>query len=240
MKMQATPTKIYIILFSHFGQQDWWPMDKIYHKKQNSDPRFEVIIGAILTQNTTWSNVEKAIENLKKENILSIKKINDIDYSTLKTLIKPSGFFIQKADRLKTISKFIQETHNGNLDDMFSQSYQFLRKDLLLLNGIGPETADSILLYAGCKPVFVVDAYTKRLCSKLSLQVNAASYEAIQHYFQQDLSNHYDHETIISIYNECHAVIVEWAKRYCLKRNPRCKNCPLRIPCTYQQNNNSE
>jgi len=235
MKMQTTPTKIYTILFSHFGKQDWWPMDKTYHKKHNSDPRFEVIIGSILTQNTAWSNVEKAIENLKKETMLSIKKINDIDCFTLKTLIKPSGFFNQKALRLKIISRFIQKAYNGNLDDMFSQSYQFLRKDLLSLNGIGPETADSILLYAGCKPVFVVDAYTKRLCSRLSLQVNVASYEAIQQYFQKDLSNHNGHEIIVSIYNEYHAVIVEWAKQYCLKRNPRCKNCPLRMLCIYRQ-----
>ena len=233
--MQINPSQIYSELYNHFGPQHWWPIDKTYHKHQKSDPRFEIIIGTILTQNTAWSNVEKAINHLKNKNMLSIKQIEVVEIEVLKKLIKSSGFFNQKANRLKIISKFLIQTYDGNLDQMFLESHQTVRKKLLNLKGIGKETADSILLYAGCKPVFVVDAYTKRLCHKLSLPVNLESYEETQRYFQHDLINNYDKSTIISIYNELHSLIVEWGKNYCLKQNPNCISCPLISHCTSSQ-----
>ena len=233
--MKINPSQIYSKLYDHFGPQHWWPVDNTYHKHQKSDPRFEMIIGAILTQNTAWSNVEKAINHLKNKNMLSIKQIDDIEIDVLSKLIKSSGFFNQKANRLKTITKFLIQTYNGDLDQMFFESQQTIRKKLLDLKGIGKETSDSILLYAGCKPVFVVDTYTKRLCHKLSLPVNPESYEEIQHYFQHDLINNYGNSNIISHYKEFHSLIVEWGKNYCLKRNPNCISCPLISHCTSSQ-----
>jgi len=233
--MIVTPTHIYKKLYSHFGPQHWWPMDRTYHQKHKSDPRFEVIIGAILTQNTAWINVEKAIINLKEKKMLSLKKINNSNIDLLKKLIIPSGFFNQKAIRLKSISKFLQETYEGNLDTMFSQSVLHLREKLLNQHGVGPETADSILLYAGNKAIFVVDAYTKRLCIRLQLLVNNESYEDIQTFFQNDLSSQLNSENIVQVYNEFHAVIVEFAKNFCLKRNPKCSICPLEPICKYNQ-----
>ncbi|OYT29530.1 endonuclease [Thermoplasmatales archaeon ex4572_165] len=233
--MHVTPTYIYKKLFAHFGPQQWWPMDRTYHQNHISDPRFEVIIGAILTQNTAWINVEKAIINLKEQKMLSLKTINNSNIDLLKELIKPSGFFNQKAIRLKSISNFLQETYDGNLDTMFSQSVLHLREELLNQHGVGPETADSILLYAGNKAIFVVDAYTKRLCNRLPFQVNSTSYDDIQYFFQNDLRSHFDPEKIVQIYKEFHAIIVELAKNFCLKRNPKCSICPLESICRYDQ-----
>jgi len=210
-------------------------MDKGYHDDNKSDPRFEVIIGAILTQNTAWSNVERAIENLKRNQMLSINKINKCDINFLKELIRPSGFFNQKANRLKIISNFLTKGYHGDLDAFFSQPMNTIRIQLLTLHGIGPETADSILLYAGNKPVFVVDAYTKRMCQRLNLPVNYQSYEEIQHYFKNDLSENYHKKQRIKVFNECHAVIVEWAKNFCRKQKPKCYPCPLKYLCSYKE-----
>jgi len=235
--MLVTPTYIYKELFSYFGPQQWWPMDRTYHQKHKSDPRFEVIIGAILTQNTAWINVEKAIINLKEKKMLSLKTIKGSNIDLLKELITPSGFFNQKAIRLKSISKFLQETYDGDLDTLFSQPYLPLRKELLNQQGVGPETADSILLYAGNKAIFVVDAYTKRLCSRLPLHVNSTSYDDIQSFFHHDLTSHFDSDEIVQVYNEFHAVIVELAKNFCLKRKQKCIICPLESICRYDQKN---
>ena len=230
--MKLTPQILYQKLLEDFGEQHWWPMDKQYHKKNNSDPRFEIIIGAILTQNTAWSNVEKALNNLKKANMIDIKKISDIDKKSLKEMIRPSGFFNQKAERLKNIAFYLQKNYKGDLDKFFNQDTYKIREELLSLNGIGPETADSILLYAGLKPVFVVDAYTKRISKRLPLNTNT-SYDEIQQYFQNNISKNYS-ETV-QIYNELHALIVELAKNYC-KKKPECNKCPLQKNCNYKNN----
>jgi len=227
--MKAAPQTLYKMLLKEFGSLNWWPMDQKYHKKFNSDPRFEVIIGAILTQNTAWSNVEKALENLKSKKMLEIKKISEINIKTLQKMVKPSGFFKQKAKRLKNLALYLQNNYNGNLDNFFNRDLSDVRKELLSLNGIGPETADSILLYAGNLPIFVVDAYTKRICKRIPIDVNI-SYEEIQGYFQTKLSKTYKKSELTKIYNELHALIVILAKTYC-KNKPNCINCPIKKYC---------
>jgi len=228
--MVITPTQLFDLLLDHFGHQDWWPVDTTYHKKNRSDPRFEVMIGAILTQNTAWTNVEKALTNLKKHHALSLQSIIKMDEHTLKTLIQPSGFFNQKARRLKAFSSYIYEHYGNDLDTIFCRDVQDVRRELLSLNGIGPETADSILLYAGNHPIFVVDAYTKRICTRLPLHIQNSSYEEIQRYFEQHLQNTHQKKQIVPLYKELHALIVELAKNYCRKK-PLCESCPLTKLC---------
>ncbi len=231
--MTQNPQTLYKILLETFGHQNWWPIDKQYHKKNKSDPRFEIIIGAILTQNTAWSNVEKALDNLKSKNMLETKKISDADIRVLKKLIKPSGFFNQKSHRLKNMARHLHENYNDNLDVFFDRNMKDIRDELLSMNGIGPETADSIILYAGDLPIFVVDAYTKRLCKRLPLKTGS-SYDEIQDYFQEQIKKHYKENEITRVYNELHALIVVLAKNYC-KKKPDCKNCPIRKNCEYQK-----
>jgi len=231
--MTQNPQTLYKILLEKFGHQNWWPIDKQYHKKNKSDPRLEIIIGAILTQNTAWSNVEKALDNLKSKNMLETKKISDADIRVLKKLIKPSGFFNQKSHRLKNMARHLHENYNDNLDLFFDRNMKDIRDELLSMNGIGPETADSIILYAGDLPIFVVDAYTKRLCKRLPLKTGS-SYDEIQDYFQEKIKKHYKENEITRVYNELHALIVVLAKNYC-KKKPDCKNCPIRKNCEYQK-----
>ena len=225
--------KVYNILYSKFGDLEWWPIDKKYHIKNSTDPRFEIIIGAILTQNTAWSNVEKALINLKENGKLDIKSIIEIPDLELKKLIKPSGFFNQKSKRLKKISKFLFEKYKSDMDLFFKKDTKKIREDLLEINGIGPETADSILLYAGNKPVFVVDSYTKRICKRLPIKTEI-TYDSIQKHFENNFSNVFDKKDLTKIYNQMHAMIVELAKNYC-KKNPDCKNCPLKKYCKYEK-----
>ena len=206
-------------------------MDGSYHTEQGTDPRFEIILGAILTQNTAWSNVEKAIDNLKKARFLSVSEIIDTNLEALKHYIKPSGFFNQKAVRLHTIAFYLKERYDGDLNVFFAAPIKQIRRELLNLNGIGPETADSILLYAGGKPIFVVDAYTKRLFGRLDLLLDL-SYDSIQSYVQTDISTHLPIEKLSEAFNEFHALIVEHAKRYCRKK-PLCMGCPLNEECPY-------
>jgi endonuclease III related protein len=231
MSSSTTPFTLYTKLFTAYGPQHWWPMDGSYHTEQGTDPRFEIILGAILTQNTAWSNVEKAIDNLKKARILSISEIIDTNLEALKHYIKPSGFFNQKAVRLHTIAFYLKERYDGDLNVFFARPLQQIRGELLALNGIGPETADSILLYAGGKPIFVVDAYTKRLFGRLDLLLDL-SYNSIQSYVQTDISTHLSIEKLSEVYNEFHALIVEHAKRYCRKK-PSCMGCPLNEECPF-------
>ena len=217
-----------------FGELNWWPIHSNYHKKNSTDPRFEIIIGAILTQNTSWTNVEKAIDNLKYKNKLDISSILEIDINILKLLIRPSGFFNQKSERLKNISKYFYDRYESNLDIFFNKNTLELREELLELKGIGPETADSILLYAGDKPIFVVDSYTKRLCKRIPIKTER-TYDKIQEYFQKNFSNIYEEDELPKIYNQMHAMIVELAKNYCRKK-PRCKNCPIKKYCNFWKN----
>jgi endonuclease-3 related protein len=231
--MKITPHSLYTILRNQFGNLNWWPIDRDYHKKNDSDPRFEIIIGTILTQNTAWSNVEKALENLKIQKMLEVKNISKIQIEDLQEIIRPSGFFKQKAIRLKDISTYLKNKYSADLDIFFDRDMNNIRNELLSLKGIGPETADSILLYAGNLPIFVVDAYTKRICERLPLNTNI-SYDEIQNYFESEISLNYSKIELSKIYNELHAMIVILAKNFC-KKNPVCKKCPLSKYCIFRQ-----
>ncbi len=204
--------EIFNLLYDAFGPRHWWP----------GDSPFEVIVGAILTQNTTWKNVEKAINNLKRANLLEPKALYRLPYEILVELIRPVGFFNIKAKRLKAFLNFLFEEFQGNLEEMFSLEMEGLRKKLLSIPGIGPETADSILLYAGGKPSFVVDAYTRRILSRHGLIHEEASYEDIRELFMDHLPSD------VGLFNEYHALLVELGKRFC-KTKPHCKGCPLEV-----------
>jgi len=228
--MGITTKKLFDTLLIHFGHQYWWPVDHAYHTAQKSDSRFEIIVGAILTQNTAWSNVEKALRSLKQHHALTIDSIASMKLQTLKTLIQPSGFFNQKAYRLKTISSFLLREYQANLSFFFSRDTSTVRTELLELNGIGPETADSMLLYAGDKPVFVIDAYTRRISKRLPLQANGDSYEKLQEFFERTLQKKYPAEHLVPVYKELHALIVTLAKTSC-RTIPNCHTCPLKRSC---------
>lgn len=226
------PVELYRKLLDKLGPQGWWPFDEEYHRINSSDPRFEIIVGAILTQNTAWRNVNRAIENLKRERLLDIEDIKNIELETLEELIRPSGYYHQKAIRLKTFVEYLIEEYNSNLDRFFQRKLSQLREELLKVKGVGPETADSILLYAGDKPVFVVDAYTKRLCKRLPLPVSS-SYDDIQRFFQDNLKPFFiDERELVEVYKEFHALIVYLGKTWC-KNKPSCNTCPIREDCNY-------
>ena len=229
--MKLTVHTLYKKLFKKLGRQNWWPIDEKYHEKNGSDPRFEIIVGAILTQNTVWSNAEKALTDLKSKNVLDIEKIVNVNIISLQNMIKSSGFFNQKARRIKNIASHLHNNYNDELDWFFDRELKDIRKELLSINGIGPETADSILLYAGNKPIFVVDAYTKRICKRLPLNTNT-EYSKTQQYFEEELRKEYSIKNITQVYNDLHALIVKIAKNHC-KIAPDCKECPLIKHCRY-------
>ncbi|MDX1776688.1 MAG: endonuclease III domain-containing protein, partial [Desulfobulbales bacterium] len=169
--------EIYEILLEHFGPQEWWP----------GESPFEIMVGAVLTQNTNWTNVSKAIENLKRENLLSFEDLNDLPLEELAEKIKPAGYFNLKAGRLKNLLRFISDVYKGSLQEMFAGDTSSLREEILTVKGIGPETADSILLYAGNKPVFVVDAYTHRIFTRHDIIAEEDGYYDIQEHFMLSL-----------------------------------------------------
>lgn len=201
---------IYQRLYDSFGPQRWWP----------GDSPFEVIVGAILTQNTSWENVEKAIARLKEDSLLTPDALRNIEESLLAGAIRSSGYYNIKAKRLKSFIAFLFGEYNGDLSLMFSEEVEPLKEKLLSVNGIGLETADSILLYAGCKPIFVIDAYTKRVFSRHNLVPVNASYHETQDIFMKNLPKD------ATLYNEYHALIVYLGKNYC-KRKPNCLDCPI-------------
>jgi endonuclease-3 related protein len=203
-------TSAYKKLYKAYGPQGWWP----------ADAPFEVIVGAILTQNTAWTNVEKAIENLKKAKLLSPKKLKSIPLRSLASLIRPAGYYNIKARRLKNFVSFLYSEYGGSIKRLSSERSPALRGELLGINGVGPETCDSIMLYALGKPSFVVDAYTRRVFSRHSHFASSAGYHDIQKYFMDNLPKN------IKLYNEYHALIVRLAKEHC-RTKPDCKNCPL-------------
>jgi len=202
---------MYRALFKAYGPQHWWP----------GESPFEVIVGAVLTQNTAWINVEKAISNLKRERLLSSARLRDVAPRRLAQLIRPSGYFNIKADRLAHLMAFLTGRYGGNLARMLRDDPGELRKGLLLVNGIGPETADSIILYAAGKPVFVVDAYTKRIFSRHGLVTEGARYDDVQQLFMGSLPGD------AGLFNEYHALLVMVGKRHCKKSAPQCTGCPL-------------
>lgn len=200
-------------LLGHFGPQGWWP----------GETRWEVMVGAILTQNTAWTNVEKAISNLKAADKLSIKGLHKVPANTLARLIRPSGYFNQKARRLKDLTAHIVKDHGGSLDHLFGQDSETLRNELLSLKGIGPETADAIMLYAGDHLSFVIDTYTLRFAKRYPFPFEPR-YRHARDYFQSHLPED------LYIYQELHALFDELAKRYCRPR-PRCEECLLKRSC---------
>lgn len=201
---------IYDLLFKRFGLQHWWP----------GETPFEVIVGAILTQNTNWTNVEKAIGNLKKADVLTPNPLHRLDIKKLAELIRPAGYFNIKAKRLKNFLDWFFENYQGELARLENVPTSQLREELLSVKGVGPETADSILLYALNRPVFVVDAYTARICSRHHLIGEDADYRGIQEIFESNLPSD------IQLFNEYHALLVHLGKDFC-KPTPRCDSCPI-------------
>ena len=212
--MSSTLRGIYTTLFDHYGPQNWWP----------GDTPFEVMVGAVLTQNTSWLNVSRAITNLKEENLLSFSALCNLPEAFLAEKIRPSGYYNLKARRLKNLLALIMhEAPSGDLDSFFAQNTVVLREKLLSVKGIGAETADSILLYAAQKPVFVVDAYTYRMLNRHGLVGEETDYEEMQDLFLQALP-----ADDVQLFNEYHALIVRLGKEFCKKTNPLCTQCPLK------------
>jgi endonuclease-3 related protein len=202
--------KVYCLLFAHWGPQHWWP----------GRTRLEIIVGAILTQNTAWTNVEKAIRRLRDAKALNLCRLHDADLKTLAEWIRPAGYFNVKARRLRAFTQMMFDRFGGDLRRLFALETPALREILLGVNGIGPETADSILLYAGGRPVFVVDAYTRRFTIRHGWIGAEAKYNDISRLFMKRLSHD------VALYNEYHALIVALGKNLC-RPKPRCAECPL-------------
>lgn len=201
----------YDALYGAHGRQHWWP----------ARSQFEVIVGAILTQNTSWNNVERAIGNLRLHRLLSVSAIRNVSTVRLARLIRSSGYFRQKARKLKAFVRFLDARYRGSLRRMFREPTAALRDELLQVHGIGPETADSILLYAGNHPVFVIDAYTRRILERHQIAHGRATYEGLRGLFEASLPND------PALFNEYHALIVHTGKHYCRTSNPLCSECPL-------------
>lgn len=204
--------RAYELLSDHFGPQYWWP----------GETAIEIVVGAVLVQNTNWQNVEKAIANLQDSGVLSFEALVAMPTEQLAEYIRPSGFFNVKAKRLKALLGMIDEYYSGELDGLLEDGLWEAREKLLSVKGVGQETADSILLYAAHQPIFVVDAYTHRVFSRHNLLDEETDYSTIQEIFMGNL------EEDVQIYNEYHALIVAVAKRYCKKTKPLCDSCPLR------------
>jgi endonuclease-3 related protein len=209
-------TEIYQLLFDRFGPQHWWP----------GQTQFEIITGAILTQNTNWTNVEKAITNLKSADRLTPKKLHHLDVSQLAELIRPAGYYNIKAKRLKNFINWLFDNYNGKPTNLETIDTSQLRAELLAINGIGRETADSILLYAFERPIFVVDAYTARIAFRHQLIQPDAEYEQLRELFQSNLPED------VQLFNEYHALLVRVGKEFC-KPKAGCPGCPLeKLPHT--------
>jgi len=209
--MKSLLMQIYEILYRSFGPMHWWP----------GETPFEVMVGAILTQNTSWKNVEKAIDRLKENGLLSSTKIRRLRRNQLASLIRSSGYYRIKAERLKAFVNFLFEHYDGNLNRMRKEEIKTLREKLLRVKGIGPETSDSILLYGLKKPIFVVDAYTQRVLSRHGLISERAPYEEVQNLFMDHLP--LDEK----LFNEYHALLVHLGKNVC-KKSPECDICPIK------------
>ncbi len=216
---EALP-RFYQTLAAALGPMHWWP----------AKTPFEVIVGAILAQNTGWVNVERAIANLRRARLLTPRALERVPLAKLARLVRPSGYFRQKAKKLKAFVRFLREDFSGSLARMFRTPTVELRARLLAVHGIGPETADSILLYAGHQPVFVVDAYTKRILLRHGLVKEKTSYEEVRQLFESALPRD------AKLFNEFHALLVNVGKNWCRPQQPRCDQCPLgpflaSVPC---------
>jgi len=202
---------LFYLLLRHFGPQHWWP----------AKGPFEVMVGAVLTQNTAWKNVERAIANLKEKGVLDPVSMAALPADTLAELIRPAGFFRVKASRLKSLVAFLMEHYQGDVGLMAKEPGWLLRERLLAVRGVGEETADSILLYALDKPFFVVDAYTRRILTRQGVISGRERYGEIQRFFMDQLP------ADVELFKEFHALLVELGKRYCRSRVPLCRECPL-------------
>lgn len=237
--------RYYAALYDAWGAQHWWP----------AETQFEVIVGAYLTQNTAWTNVERALTNLRSAGLLSLAELRRVRLSRLERLIRPSGYFRQKAKRLKTFIAFLDRNYDGSLQKMFSEPTAKLREELLQLNGVGPETADSILLYAGNHPVFVVDAYTRRILDRHGILPEKTDYEEFRILFERSLApvsaepsptestallsafrgaahspsamSSARRSALVQVYNDMHGLIVGVGKYHCGKSQMKCDGCPL-------------
>ncbi|MBT4499616.1 MAG: endonuclease III domain-containing protein [Gemmatimonadetes bacterium] len=228
----------YGLLFEHFGPQGWWPttprgeLRPRYYPEAFRDhllpeEQWEIVVGAFLTQNTAWRNVELALGNLSAGGLLNLRGMHDLEWDELAALIRPSGFFNQKSSRLKQLASHIVDRYDGRIDALLSRPLIGLRRELLSTPGIGPETADSILLYAARYPFFVVDAYTRRIFGRLGLFDPDLNYAAIQSIFMDHLPQE------VQLFDEYHALLVRLAVTYC-KTRPQCENCCLQELCEYR------
>jgi len=213
--------QLYARLFDHFGPQHWWP----------GQSPFEVIVGAVLTQNTSWINVRRAIDRLREADLLDPQAMYDLDLDELAELIRPAGYYRLKARRLNNLLALVIEQYGGSLERMFSVDMPSLREALLSVNGVGPQTADSILLYAAEMPSFVVDTYTHRILARHGMIGFDADYHQIKSFFEDTI------EPDVARYNEFHALLVRVGHAHC-RRKPKCDGCPLEAllpggePCT--------
>jgi len=226
-------------MLSHFGAQNWWPATErgsftpTYKNRARltDSQRFEIMAGAILTQNTSWSNVMRAIENLNKGGLLDCTKIAKAKKQKLAKLIRPSGYFNMKAEKLKRFALWLEKNYKGKPSRFFNSGKTLgqLRTELLAQHGVGNETADSMLLYAGNLPIFVVDAYTMRFMERFYGQAGLG-YVEVKSFFEQRLPQD------AQLYNEMHALFVELGKNYCKKSSPKCGECCLRAGCGFAEN----
>jgi endonuclease-3 related protein len=209
---------VYGRLYRHFGPRHWWP----------ADTPFEVIVGAILTQQVSWGNVEKAINNLKERQYLSVAGILALSHEELGLLIRPTRYFNQKAQRLKDVCRVIREEFGDDVDAFLKEETGALRNRLLKVRGVGKETADSILLYAAGRPVFVIDSYTHRILQRLGRAHGRETYDELQCLFESHLPRD------VTLFSEYHALLVALGHHTCLKSRPQCSGCPLAGVCVYQ------
>ncbi|MCA1796995.1 MAG: endonuclease III domain-containing protein [Desulfuromonadaceae bacterium] len=214
MPTQSIPY-IYTRLSTAFGPQHWWP----------ADSPFEVVLGAVLTQNTRWENVRMALDNLRGAGVLVPGAMASLEEAELQALIRPAGFFRQKSATLRRVLDVLVGEYGGSLEMFLAGETPTVRARLLNIKGVGPETADSILLYAGTHPIFVIDAYTRRICSRIGVCAPKAPYAELQHMFMHALPED------VQLYNEYHALLVELAKCCCTKNKPQCNACPLEDMC---------
>ena len=208
--MTVTLDDIYQRLYDVYGPQDWWP----------AESPFEVVVGAILVQNTAWKNAARAIQNLREADLLSVDQLYALPVAELESLIRSAGYYRMKTRRLRNLLDHLFEHHEGSIDLFFELDTATLREELLSINGIGPETADSILLYAAERPVFVVDSYTNRVLKRHRWIEDDADYDVLQSHFHSHL------ESDVPLYNEFHALIVRIGHLHC-RKTPRCEECPL-------------
>jgi endonuclease III related protein len=206
---------IYDLMFQHFGDRQWWP----------AETREEIIIGAILVQSVSWKNTMKAIELLKEHQLLSFAALYDAPLEDIEACVRSTRYYKMKARKLKAFAAHIVERYNGDLALLFAQPMEDLRRELLSIYGIGPETADDIVLYAANMPSFVVDAYTKRIFSRLGWVYEDIPYEVLRQWFMDHLPQD------VKLYNQYHALIDGVGHHYCLNQKPKCSECPLKVLC---------